>query len=226
MSETKDASRDIPCARLTIDCCISALAGLRPQHQDGPSESGFVLPAATSPGVVFAKALGMALADIPAANVTWTPEGLLHHRSADVAFSVLLPELQVSPVIRNVDRRTLDEVALKVIDLTQRARAKVLDPAELKGAAAAILDLGAYGIRAFEPALEPPHSLNLSLGAKELRPVVVGGEIRSAPIITCTLLCDARAIPFAVAAELLATIKALVEEPRGLILPASATPLF
>jgi pyruvate dehydrogenase E2 component (dihydrolipoamide acetyltransferase) len=224
--EREDTSRGISCARLTIDCAVGALAGLRPEHQDGQSEGGFILPAATSPGVVFTKALGMALADIPAANVTWTPEGLLHRRSADVAFSVLLPELQVSPVIRNVDKRTLDEVALKVIDLTQRARAKVLDPSELKGASAAILDLGAYGIRAFEPALAPPHSLSLSLGAREVRPVVVNGEIRSAPIITCTLLCDARAVPFAVAAELLATIKALVEEPRGLLLPASGAPLF
>lgn len=222
----EETVRNIPCARLTIECGIGALARLRPEHQAADLDSGFILPAATSPGVVFTKALGMALADIPAANVTWTPEGQLRHRSADVAFAVLLPELQVSPVIRNVDKRTLDEIALKVIDLTQRARAKVLDPSELRGAAATILDLGAYGIRSFEPVLEAPHSLSLSLGAKEFRPVVIDGEIRSAPIITCTLLCDARAIPVAVAAELLATIKALVEEPRGLLLPASAGPLF
>lgn len=225
-AEIEEPVRNIPCARLTIDCGIGGLARLRPEHQAADLDSGFILPAATSPGVVFAKALAMALADIPAANVTWTPEGLLHHRDADVAFAVLLPELQVSPVIRNADKRTLDEIALKVIDLTQRARAKVLDPGELRGAAATILDLGAYGIRTFEPVLAPPHSLSLSLGAKELRPVIIDGEIRSAPIITCTLLCDARAIPVAVAAELLATIKALVEDPRGLLLPASSVPLF
>lgn len=222
----EEAARNIPCARLTIDCAIGALNRLRREYEARSSGDALLLPVATSPGIVFTKALGIALADIPAANVTWTPEGLLHHRSADVAFAVLLPELQISPVIRSVDRRSLDDIARDVIDLTQRARAKVIGAAELEGAAAAILDLGAYGVRAFEPPLEPPHSLSLSLGSKELRPVIIDGEIRSAPIITCTLVCDARAIPAAVAAELLATIKALVEEPVGLLLPAPPSPLF
>jgi len=224
-AELEDAARHVPSARLTIDCAVGALARLRREHHDGHAEAPS-LAAATSPGVVFAKALGMALADIPAANVTWTPQGLLRHRTADVAFAILLPEVQVTPVIRKADACSLDEIAGRVIDLTHRAHAKMLSPAELEGAAATILDLGVYGVRSFEPVIEPPRALALSLGAPEPRPAIVDGEIRRYPIITCTLAYDARAIPAAVAAELLATIKALVEEPVGLLLPASAPPLF
>lgn len=219
------AAQEIPCARLTIDCIVDGLPRLRRVHS-GQSGDFATLPAATSPGVVFAKALGLALYDIPAANVTWTPKALLHHRTADVAFAVLIPELQVSPVIRNADTLTLDEIAETVIDLTQRAHTNNLAQAELEGAAAVILDLGAYGVRSFEPVVEPPRALSLSLGAKEHRPIVIDGQIRSASIINCTLTCDVRAIPIAVAAELLATIKALVEEPMSLLSPAAGTPLF
>ncbi|CFX38040.1 putative Dihydrolipoyllysine-residue acetyltransferase component of pyruvate dehydrogenase complex [Candidatus Filomicrobium marinum] len=219
------AAQEIPCARLTIDCIVDGLPRLRRVHS-GQSGDFATLPAATSPGVVFAKALGLALYDIPAANVTWTPKALLHHQTADVAFAVLIPELQVSPVIRNADTLTLDEIAETVIDLTQRAHTNNLEQAELEGAAAVILDLGAYGVRSFEPVVEPPRALSLSLGAKEHRPIVIDGQIRSASIINCTLTCDVRAIPIAVAAELLATIKALVEEPMSMLSPPIGTPLF
>lgn len=222
---TDTNAREVPCARLTIDCSIDALMRWR-LDRDTASSDAFVLPSATSPAVVFAKALGLALADIPAANVTWTPTGLQRHRSADVAFAVLVPELQVTPVLRKVDTRSLDDIAQSIIDLTRRAQEGSLDPRELQGGAVSILDLGAYGIRTFEPVLEPPRAISLSLGARQQRPIVVDGEIRSASIITCSLSCDIRAVPVAVAAELLATIRALVEEPNTLLSPRAAHPSF
>lgn len=116
-----------------------------------------------------------------------------------------------------VDRRSLDDIARCIIDLTRRAQCGELDPPELQGCAVSILDLSAYGISTFEPVLEPPRAISLSLGARQSRPVVVDGEIRSTSIITCSLSCDVRAVPVAVAAELLATIRALVEEPGALL---------
>lgn len=215
---TSVETREVPCARLTIDCSIDALLRWR-LERDAPAGGTFVSPFATSPAVVFTKALGHALADIPAANVSWTPSGLHHHGSADVAFAVLVPELQVMPVIRNVDRRSLDEIAQCVIDLNRRAQNGELEAYELGGCAVSILDLGAYGISTFEPVLEPPRAISLSLGARQSRPVFADGEIRSTSIITCSLSCDVRAVPVAVAAELLATIRALVDEPRTLLSP-------
>lgn len=220
-----DAAREVPCARLTIDCPIDALLRWR-LDRDTPAGEALVSPSATSPAVVFTKALGVALADIPAANVSWTPSGLRQHHSADVAFAVLVPELQVTPVIRNVDTRSLDEIAQCLIDLTRRAQSGELDPYELQDCAVSILDLGAYGISTFEPVLEPSRTISLSLGARQSRPVVADGEVRSTSIITCSLSCDVRAVPVAIAAELLATIRALVEEPRTLLSRRSVHPYF
>lgn len=219
-----DAAREVPCARLTIDCPIDAL--LRWRLDRDTAGDALVSPSATSPAVIFTKALGVALADIPAANVSWTPSGLHQHHSADVAFAVLVPELQVAPVIRNVDTRSLDEIAQRLIDLTRRAQSGELDSDELQDGAVSILDLGAYGISTFEPVLEPPRAISLSLGARQSRPIVADGEIRSTSFITCSLSCDVRAVPVAVAAELLATIRALVEEPRTLLSPRAVHPII
>jgi pyruvate dehydrogenase E2 component (dihydrolipoamide acetyltransferase) len=99
-------------------------------------------------------------------------------------------------------------------DLTARARAKKLKPAEFQGGAAAISNLGMYGVREFSAIINPPQATILAVGAARRQAVETNdGGVAFASILSLTLSCDHRVVDGALGAELLAAIKRLIEAP-------------
>jgi len=95
-----------------------------------------------------------------------------------------------------------------------RARAKKLKPAEYQGGAAAISNLGMHGVREFSAIINPPHATILAVGAARREAIETGnGGIAFASVLSLTLSCDHRVVDGALGAELLATIKRLIESP-------------
>ena len=95
-----------------------------------------------------------------------------------------------------------------------RAKEKKLKPAEYQGGAAAISNLGMYGVREFAAIINPPHATILAVGASQRRPVeTADGSVKFESQMTVTLSCDHRVVDGALGAELLAAFKALVENP-------------
>jgi pyruvate dehydrogenase E2 component (dihydrolipoamide acetyltransferase) len=94
-----------------------------------------------------------------------------------------------------------------------RARAKRLKPEEYQGGTTAVSNLGMYGVREFAAVINPPHATILAVGAGEERAVARKGKIEAATIMTCTLSTDHRAVDGALAAELMAAFKRLIENP-------------
>jgi pyruvate dehydrogenase E2 component (dihydrolipoamide acetyltransferase) len=75
-----------------------------------------------------------------------------------------------------------------------------------------------YGVREFAAVINPPHGCILAVGAGEERPVVRGGQLAVATVMTCTLSCDHRVVDGAVGAQFLAAFKKLVEDPLTMLL--------
>ena len=75
-----------------------------------------------------------------------------------------------------------------------------------------------FGIRSFAAIINSPQAAILAVGAIEERPVVRDGEITTAHLMDVTLACDHRILYGADAAEFLARIRALLEEPLALAL--------
>ena len=75
-----------------------------------------------------------------------------------------------------------------------------------------------YGIDGFSAVINPPQAAILAVGAIEERPVADGGEISTAHLMTVDLACDHRILYGAPAAEFLARIRTLLEEPLALAL--------
>ena len=76
----------------------------------------------------------MALQTVPAANATWTEEGILRHRDSDIAVAVALEGGGLhTPVIRNAEVKSLSEISNEMRDLAARARTKRLAPARISG---------------------------------------------------------------------------------------------
>ena len=207
------AKQTIPHFYLSIDCKLDALLKARKRlnamtPQDGPrafriSVNDFII-----------KALAMALQQTPRANATWTEEGLLLHRSSDIAVAVALPGGGLfTPVVRNAELKSLSEISNEMRDFAARARSKRLAPHEYQGGTTAISNLGMYGIAQFDAVINPPQASILAVGKAEKRPIVKKNKLKIATMMSVTLSVDHRVIDGALGAELLAAFKAFIEDP-------------
>jgi pyruvate dehydrogenase E2 component (dihydrolipoamide acetyltransferase) len=102
--------------------------------------------------------------------------------------------------------------------LAKKARDGKLAPEDYTGGTFSLSNLGMYGIRDFAAVLNPPQGCILAVGAGEPRPVVKGGALAIATVMSCTLSCDHRAVDGAVGAEWLAAFKKIVEDPLTMLL--------
>jgi pyruvate dehydrogenase E2 component (dihydrolipoamide acetyltransferase) len=163
------------------------------------------------------KALAMALRRVPDANVTWTEGGMLKHKHVDVGVAVSIPGGLITPVVRHADEKRISDIANEMKDLAARARSRKLAPHEYQGGSTAVSNLGMFGVKDFAAVINPPHATILAVGAGEERPVVRGGKIEVATIMTVTLSTDHRAVDGALGAQLLSAFKSLIEKPAGML---------
>ena len=154
-----------------------------------------------------------ALVRHPAVNAHFTGESIRRFPVAHVGIAVAAPNGLIVPVIRDADRRTIQEIAATRADLVSRARDGKLQRADLEDGTFTISNLGMFGIEQFIAVLNPPQAAILAVGATVDTPVARDGEVVIRPLLTLTLTCDHRAIDGADGAEFLRTVKELLEEP-------------
>ena len=162
---------------------------------------------------VLVRLAAVALARHTPVNATFTGEEIHRHGSPNVGIAVAAPQGLVVPVIRDADRRTVQEIARARADLVGRARDNKLTLADLEGGTFTISNLGMFGVEQFTAVLNPPQVAILAVGAVRDEAVVRDGELDVAPIMRLTLTCDHRAIDGADGAAFLQTLVALIEQP-------------
>ena len=159
------------------------------------------------------KVAASALLRHPAVNAHFTGDKILRFPAAHVGIAVAAPNGLVVPVIRDADRKTIQEIAADRAALVGRARDGKLQRDDLADGTFTISNLGMFGIEQFVAVLNPPQAAILAVGATEQKPVVVDGEIVVRPLMSMTITCDHRAIDGADGAGFLRTVKELLEEP-------------
>lgn len=207
------AKQTIPHFYLNIECSLDALLAARTRLNEMAPDGG---PRAFKLSIndFIIKAMAMALQTVPDANATWTEEGLLRHRTSDIAVAVALEGGGLhTPVIRSTEVKSLSEISNEMRDLAARARTKRLAPHEYQGGATAISNLGMYGIDSFDAVINPPQSSILAVGRAEKKPVVKNDAVKIATMMSATLSVDHRVIDGALGAELLGAFKAYIEDP-------------
>jgi pyruvate dehydrogenase E2 component (dihydrolipoamide acetyltransferase) len=159
------------------------------------------------------KAMGIALQQVPAANVTFADSAILQHHRSDIGVAVAVEGGLFTPVVHNADSKTLSTISMEMKELAARARAKKLQPAEYQGGSAAISNLGMFGVEQFSAIINPPQATILAVGAAVERFIPDKGQPVLATQVTLTLSCDHRAVDGAVGAALLQSVKRLIEDP-------------
>jgi pyruvate dehydrogenase E2 component (dihydrolipoamide acetyltransferase) len=168
---------------------------------------------------IMARAAGLALQEHPALAAQWADGTRLTAAEAiHVGVAVTIePEGLVVPVLRNVDTRSLRELAADLLQLVDKARSGRLSPAEMHGGVFTITNLGAYRVDGFTPILNPPETAILGVGRIADRALVVDGKIEVRPSCTLSLSFDHRVVDGAPAAAFLSRLAELLERPYTLL---------
>jgi pyruvate dehydrogenase E2 component (dihydrolipoamide acetyltransferase) len=164
------------------------------------------------------KACALALREHPRANGAYRDGRFELYSRVNVGIAVAAEDALIVPTVFDADRKGLRQIASESRALAQRVRDGQITPPELSGATFTVSNLGMYGIDGFSAVINPPQAAILAVGAIEERPVVRDGKIATAHLMQVDLACDHRILYGAPAAEFLARIKALLEEPLSLAL--------
>jgi len=206
--------QNVPHFYLTIDCDIGKLLVAREEiNAAAPKDKEKKPLYKISVNDFVIKAMAVALQKIPNCNVSWTESGMVKHHHSDVGVAVAMPGGLITPIIRKAESKTLSTISSEMKDFAARARSRKLKPEEYQGGTTAVSNLGMYGISHFTAVINPPHATILAVGTSEERPVVRGGKIEIAHMMSVTLSCDHRAIDGALGAELIGAFKQLIENP-------------
>jgi len=117
------------------------------------------------------------------------------------------------PVIRNADRLTIKEFAVKFRELVARAREGKALHDDLTGGSFTITNLGMFGVDAFTPIIRLPECAILGVGRIHPEPAIVGGEVVMRQRMWLSLTFDHRLVDGGPAARFLQGITRYVEEP-------------
>jgi pyruvate dehydrogenase E2 component (dihydrolipoamide acetyltransferase) len=156
---------------------------------------------------------GLALRDHPLLAARWADDGLRPAARIDIGVAVDTDAGLLVPVVRDVPALGLRRVAAQLRELIDRARGGRLTARDLEGGCFTVTNLGAFGVDAFTPIINPPESAVLGVGRVERRPVMRGDEVVGREQVTLSLTFDHRVVDGAPAARFLQTLSRLVENP-------------
>ncbi len=211
MAESKATA---PHFYLSVDVDMSRAVEARARIKASAGE-GEVVPSFND---MVVKACAIALREHPRANGAYRDGRFELYSRVNVGVAVAADDALVVPTVFDADRKGLRQIASESRALAQRVRDGQITPPELSGATFTVSNLGMYGIDSFSAVINPPQAAILAIGAITERPVIREGEVATAHLMSVTLACDHRILYGAPAAEFLARIRTLLEEPVSLAL--------
>lgn len=187
------------------EALVAARSGLAREAGGAPPYDAF-----------FVKLLAAALRERPELNAIVEGDTIVILDEVHVGVAVSVPGGLVVPVVRDADRRSLTDVAAAIDGMGRRARANGLRPEEIAGGTATITNLGAHGVDAFTPIINPPQSAILGIGRIQARPAVREGQLVARRTCVLSLTFDHRVADGAPAADLLDAFARLMQDDRYL----------
>jgi pyruvate dehydrogenase E2 component (dihydrolipoamide acetyltransferase) len=158
------------------------------------------------------KAAALALEEFPVVNSTSDGQSIRWHSSIDLGLAVALEQGLVVPVIRRANELTLAEIHARAQELTAKARAGQLTPAEMTGSTFTISNLGMMDVENFTAIINPGESAILAVSSGAKQPVVRNDQVAIRTMMKMTLSSDHRLIDGALAARFLNSIRKTLEE--------------
>jgi pyruvate dehydrogenase E2 component (dihydrolipoamide acetyltransferase) len=208
-----DSTRTVPHFFLTTTVDATDMVRLRKEIVEQIADSGVKI---TFNDLVV-KGAALAIRKVPEVNVSFAEDSLIRHSHIHIGVAVATERGLIVPVLRDVDQKTLSQIARETRDLAERANSGKLQPAEYTGGTFTISNLGMFGVEQFNAVINPPEAAILAVGAIQREPAEHDGEIVLRDRMKLTLSVDHRALDGAAGARYLQALKQLLEKPMLLL---------
>jgi pyruvate dehydrogenase E2 component (dihydrolipoamide acetyltransferase) len=195
---------------------VTELEAFRQQHKAEAKAEGFNL----TPLAFVLKAVVAALVRFPKVNSSLDPDGehLVLKRYYHLGVAVDTEEGLMVPVVRDVDKKGIFELARELAEVSQQTRDRKLTPDRVQGASFTVSSLGGIGGTAFTPIVNAPEVAILGVSRSTLRPVWRDGEFVPRLILPVSLSYDHRVIDGALAVRFTTYLCQVLSDLRRLLL--------
>ena len=195
---------------------ITDLEAFRRAHLDEARERGVRLTLLA----FLMKAVAASLGEFPEMNSSLAPDGesLILKRYFHLGVAVDTPDGLVVPVVRDVDRKGVYELAGELGEVSGRARERKLRPTDIQGATFTISSLGGIGGTAFTPIVNAPEVGILGVSRAVRRPVYIGAGLAPRLMLPVSLSYDHRVIDGAYAVRFTTHLCSALADIRRVVL--------
>ncbi|KAK9843853.1 hypothetical protein WJX84_007561, partial [Apatococcus fuscideae] len=151
------------------------------------------------------RAAALALEQVPEANSMWDAKTgeVKPASSVDVAIAVATEGGLITPIVKQANTKTLQQISGEVRELAGRARANKLKPEEFQGGSFSISNLGMFGVDKFFAIINPPQACIMAVGGTQQAVTMKDGRPHATPHINVALSADSRVYDDAVASAFL-----------------------
>ncbi len=158
------------------------------------------------------QAVVQAAREVPEVNASFAGDALVLYEDVNLAVAVATDAGLVVPVIQRAQTLSLGQLAQQLRELSARARAGDLRPADVAGGTITVSNLGPGGPETGTPLIMPPQAAIVFVGAIVERAVVVDGAVVARPTFYLSNAFDHRVLDGATAARFTATLRRLLEQ--------------
>ena len=212
-----EAKSTVPEFQVTVEARVDLTVSLRQQLKD--SVAGAEKVTMTD---FLVRACALALRKFPEVNTSWADGKFQRKRSINIGLAVAPSQGMglLVPVVHDADLKDIVQISIESRQVIERARSGRPAEGDLSGATFSISNLGMFGVDEFTAIINPPEAAILAVGAIKDVPVVEQGRIVLGKVMRMTLSVDHRVFYGATAAQFMAEVKRLVENPVTLVVPA------
>src|SRR5437773_1626894 len=215
MAESKST---VPEFQVTVEARVDLAVSRRQQLKDS-------VPGAEKVTMTdfLVRACALALRRFPEVNSSWADGRFQRKRSINIGLAVAPSQGMglLVPVVHDADIKDLIQISIESRQVIERARSGRPAEGDLSGATFSISNLGMFGVDEFTAIINPPEAAILAVGAIKDVPVVEGARIVPGKVMRMTLSVDHRVFYGATAAQFMAEVKRLIENPVTLLVPQS-----
>ena len=199
------SKREIPAFYLNVKADVTDLVELR-------SELNKTSDVKISYNDFIMRAVAVGLEKFPIMTGHLVGDAIRLADSIDIGLAVALPEATVVPIIRNVNKKDVAQIARDSNALIEKARNNKLTPADLEGGCITISNLGAFGVDSFIPIVVPGQCSILGVGRITETCVPNGTNVSVRKLMSLTLSVDHKITNGAYAGQFLDFVRKLLED--------------
>jgi len=211
-----EAKSTVPEFTVTVEARVDLAVSMRQQLKDS-------VPGAEKVTMTdfLVRAAALALRKFPEVNSSWVDGKFQRKRRISIGLAVAPSQGMglLVPVVHDADMKDLVQISIESRQVIERARSGRPAEGDLSGATFSISNLGMYGVDEFVAIINPPEAAILAVGAIKDIHVVDAGRIVPGKVMRMTLSVDHRVFYGATAAQFMAEVKRLIENPVTLVVP-------